>query len=472
MEEAIPFETFETVICQHLQARGLPAEIIEEGVNTGHQMFAVFRRKVSIASAGEEAHLALEVQAIGIHPVWGKIEESEMIVLSAPTPREALTLAAEQYVETTLTALLAFQSEAHATGFEEVQLDDGTQTYAHEGGIHLTTSPPHIRCSNENDKQVVENFFVNNPLIRFIPESLKKVVEYPGVAVLCLHVELGQDGVSASVLFSGEEVNSISEELAHNVAAACPTSTPFEANQVFVLQPKSVHDEEYWRIESKDPEGGGDYDTFATCSAGVKLEPFHYFFTDTFNLWLWGIFLSLWVLAIFFFSKMWIVTGTIVLVLALPVLYLGLIFFRTLSYKKEKFIHTLLTPGIIISVKPLRVLCSAPLAKSSFTPTRGEAFKILENPTLPVHRKKIGAKIPIASAFLGEDGDYWDSFDPEPICWASSKKEVIAEATAKLGVAEFERLQKHWESGEIPDQFRGIYKLDKPTPSPIPNSLS
>ncbi len=475
--EGPDFTLFEQEIAAHLTDWRLKPELMEQGVNVGSIILGVFRDKCSIASTGEDERnstfsLAIEITAKLLHPVWHKIDHSQMITVIGTSAEEALRAAAQRYANTTLTCLLSTRSEDHATGFEGLELDPIFDQYAPEGGIHLTVSPPHL-SGDSFDNHTQYNHLTENPLYRFFPDSLAQIVSIPTYQIVCATIIKHPKGnYGGEVTVNGEYNEDATCELVEKFAAFSGDWPEFDASQSFVLQPRKVVDDEHWRLETRDPISNPTHDSFATCAVEQKLEPRHYFLNEEGNIPLLktGGFLAL--LGGALLIPEWTIAAWIFMILGLGIIVLVFgSFFAGLKFAKEKFKYTLLTPGIITSLAPLKVLTLAPLAKTKFAPDRGDTFRFLDDPKLPGHNLTIGERIPIASHFTEarDDQIYWGDFVPEPVCWGVSDKTKLQESADKLGEHEFKRLENYWETGRIPPKFSGQLRAEK-LPPPMPGN--
>lgn len=467
------FTLFESDIEQHLKNRGVDTISMENGFRLGgNHVFAMFREQCSIASCGDGPEimhsLALEAKVSGIHPVWMKIEHSEMITLSGGSAEALLKEAAELFFTTTLSAILAISTENFATGIEDDHLNETVLRSAPEGGLDLTTSLPFLKISPEAMPNASMQMF-ERPMHRFFSNSLADIPSFETLMIITARISKFAPGkYSCDVAVNGEFYEKGSNELQNNYSQFSSNWPEFDAAQTFILQPGSVRNKEGWRTESHDPISDiAAHGSAASCAADQTLNPFHYLrHSQTTQLFLktGGVFAIIGLVSIFAFG--WLIAGGILSGIAILMICLAI---RVVRCAKPKFRYTLLTPGIITSISPVNVLVLAPLAKSKFAPDRGDALCYLKNAKLPGHNLTIGERIPIASSFSGRslDGNYWASFNPEPICWGVYDKEKIEESTLKLGNEEFETLEDYWKSGLVPSEFSGVIKVsDLPLEKP------
>jgi hypothetical protein len=123
------------------------------------------------------------------------------------------------------------------------------------------------------------------------------------------------------------------------------------------------------------------------------------------------------------------------------------------------FKNALLTPGVVVSEKPLAVVVLAPLGNGS-----GPAYNGLQRlslSSLPYHSSTPCTRVPVVSAFLpAESLDRWLAFSPELICWGTGRRANIDQCFERLGTEDFERLDACVAKGLIPKDDDELILLD------------
>ena len=126
----------------------------------------------------------------------------------------------------------------------------------------------------------------------------------------------------------------------------------------------------------------------------------------------------------------------------------------------HQFKNSLLTPGVVVSEKPLAVVGLAPLGNGSGTSYSG--LQRLELSGLPYHPHTSGTRLPLVSCFQPAEGlDRWLSFVPEPISWGTGRKANIDQCFARLGTEDFERLEACIRKGLVPENDDELILLDE-----------
>jgi hypothetical protein len=124
------------------------------------------------------------------------------------------------------------------------------------------------------------------------------------------------------------------------------------------------------------------------------------------------------------------------------------------------FKNALLTPGVIVSSRPLTVVVLAPLGNGQGPAYQG--LQRLDLRGLPYHARTPGTRVPCVSAFNPAEGlDRWLSFIPEPICWGTGRRELIDRCFERLGTGDFERLDACIARGLIPASADELILLDE-----------
>jgi len=123
------------------------------------------------------------------------------------------------------------------------------------------------------------------------------------------------------------------------------------------------------------------------------------------------------------------------------------------------FKNALLTPGVVVSEKPLAVVILAPLGNGTGPDFHG--LQRLTLSSLPYHASTPGTRLPVVSAFLPADGlDRWLAFSPELVCWGTGRRANIDHCFLRLGTEDFERLDACVANGLIPKDDDELILLD------------
>jgi hypothetical protein len=123
------------------------------------------------------------------------------------------------------------------------------------------------------------------------------------------------------------------------------------------------------------------------------------------------------------------------------------------------FKNALLTPGVVVSQKPLAVVILAPLSDGTGPDYHG--LQRLSLSSLPSHPNTPGTRIPVVSAFLPAEGlDRWLAFSPELVCWGTGSRAKMQECFLRLSTQDFERLDACVAKGLIPKDDDELILLD------------
>jgi hypothetical protein len=124
------------------------------------------------------------------------------------------------------------------------------------------------------------------------------------------------------------------------------------------------------------------------------------------------------------------------------------------------FKNALLTPGVVVSSKPLTIVVLAPLGNGQGPAYHG--LQRLDLKMLPYHAHTPGTRIPFVSAFQPAEGlDRWLAFNPEPICWGTGRRHLIDRCFKRLGTEDFDRLDACVAKGLIPRDDDELILLDE-----------
>jgi hypothetical protein len=123
------------------------------------------------------------------------------------------------------------------------------------------------------------------------------------------------------------------------------------------------------------------------------------------------------------------------------------------------FKNALLTPGVVVSEKPLAVVALAPLSNGSSGEYHG--LQRLNPSSLPYHAHQPGTRVPIVSAFVPAEGlDRWLAFSPVPVCWGTGRRDRMDECFRRLGTEDFDRLDACIARGLISKDEDELILLD------------
>lgn len=133
---------------------------------------------------------------------------------------------------------------------------------------------------------------------------------------------------------------------------------------------------------------------------------------------------------------------------ALVTVFLVCQIFRRWRNEKEDlyeiFEEGLLVPGIIINTNPLTLLVIAPLNAEEEVPMRYGCYR-MQVEHLPFIEGELYEKVPCAAMFFYEEGAYYHSFLPYPLCWATSRSEEIEAAVCSLDGEMKQEGQNYWK---------------------------
>ncbi len=123
------------------------------------------------------------------------------------------------------------------------------------------------------------------------------------------------------------------------------------------------------------------------------------------------------------------------------------------------FKNALLTPGVVVSEKPLAIVILAPLGDGTGPDYHG--LQRLSLSSLPSHPRTPGTRLPVVSAFLPAEGlDRWLAFSPELVSWGTGRRANIEQCFLRLGTHDFERLDACVAKGLIPKDDDELILLD------------
>lgn len=128
---------------------------------------------------------------------------------------------------------------------------------------------------------------------------------------------------------------------------------------------------------------------------------------------------------------------------------------------RQWYRNALLTPAVVVSLTPLRCLCTASLGNGGEEEYIGVRVLAME---LPETEAKVGKVLPCVSVFTpGDFDDRWASFDPRPIEWGTDDPREIARCMQKLDADDKKHLQeayRRYNAGEFRDEKVLTWVLD------------
>lgn len=228
---------------------------------------------------------------------------------------------------------------------------------------------------------------------------------------------------------------------------------------------------EFEKIKNSVPDGEIVNDSYSTSAPHVKASFLRILKYDNdwrgsfkFAVALIAIVLFFIVLSLYLFIHGRYIWGSL---LALPVLFFGKSAFLMLfmlpmmiSRMKQTYFSALLTAGVIVSVKPLRIACLVNIGNGS-----GKTFyglKIIEIDELPEHKVQLNEFIPCVSTFeSGENLFRWKDFTPSPISWGTSSAEDILRCKKKIDLVDFENALKTFREGKFSKKHGEIVILNE-----------
>jgi hypothetical protein len=146
--------------------------------------------------------------------------------------------------------------------------------------------------------------------------------------------------------------------------------------------------------------------------------------------------------------------------LALIGLLVGTMLAMGFNAAAKYFKNALLTPGVVVSEKPLAVVIGASLANGTGPDYYG--LQRLSLSSLPYHGRTPGTRLPAVSSFVPAEGlDRWLAFSPELICWGTGSRAKIEQCFERLGTEGFERLDACVARGFIPKDDDELILLDE-----------
>lgn len=152
------------------------------------------------------------------------------------------------------------------------------------------------------------------------------------------------------------------------------------------------------------------------------------------------------------------VWGSVLGIVALPLLYLATTFLQTL--KGDAYRNGLLIPGIVSQLQPLTITCLADVRTSSDDDFEEDAEEAQGNASaaaparvlwgvkqvvvqqLTMHSAQLGEQVPCVSLFGGEDenGAFYTAFEPRPLAWGTADARVIEQARRAIDEEEWDLL--------------------------------
>ena len=158
-----------------------------------------------------------------------------------------------------------------------------------------------------------------------------------------------------------------------------------------------------------------------------------------------------------FFALLFYGLGALLVLIDLIVLALMVMGY---SGAAQYFKNALLTPGVVVSEKPLAVVILASLGNGSGP--RYYGLQRLSLSSLPYHSNTPGTRVPAVCSFLPAEGlDRWLAFSPELICWGTGRRAKIEQCFERLGTEDFERLDACVAKGLIPKDDDELILLDE-----------
>jgi hypothetical protein len=193
----------------------------------------------------------------------------------------------------------------------------------------------------------------------------------------------------------------------------------------------------------------------ATSAAKAPLNPLRYLWFKTEPRLLAQIWLVLEAVAAGTFVLKWWIAGGIVT--ALCVALTGLLWWIC-RQTAVIYQHALLTAGIVVSKQPLEFVALANMSNSGGAPKC--ALKRVDIIRLPSHPEEVGTLIPCVSGFqAGPRLDRWGDFDPQPLCFGTGNRKLLAARAARLS-EDFASLQELFEQGRYPRKAGELLWLD------------
>jgi hypothetical protein len=170
--------------------------------------------------------------------------------------------------------------------------------------------------------------------------------------------------------------------------------------------------------------------------------------------------------AVAFVLDWWIVGG----ILALPCLALAGLCWWICRQETVIYRHALLTAGIVVSKQPLAFVALANMNNCGGAPDC--ALKRVDILRLPSHPEEVGTLFPCVAGFQeGPRSDRWGDFDPQPLCFGTSNRQLLAARAAKLS-EDFASLRALFEQGKYPRKAGELLWVGDPvartTPPPLP----
>ena len=490
-DPAFDFSVFESVLTEELTKAGLtPVPSEDEGDRsiTALPGLQLHRDAASMAEVEGETlkSVGFELQAKVEVPGWDTYQVMDYFSDSGDSKEEALTVGARNFATVTVPALVAL-AKGDMTAATGIKLTSATQGMSSNIEWHVFGGNDHVVGQKADEAR---EFFRQKPLFIQVLDAVTGMLSAPQLHWCFINLSKTADGNLLPMVYLDNNLSAEGmAELQAKISELEIPDGPWEIRTFYALLPKQpketfAHlpppdpDNEAWRKGKRD--GNIRNNSFSTSAPHVKLQTFHYLRSHDGMGCLFK-FLALPFIVMFVLSligQMWLIAGIFLIPTAAILWMLN----RILANTRMKYQDALLTPGIIVEESPLRFAVLAPLANSSdFSPTSGDAIKVISTTRLPGHPKTKGTRIPCVSSFTaGEDMFYWKDFDPEPIAWGTKDPAEIKRCEEKIGIDAFRELETYIAAGKIPTELNKLMRLDleeendanqtgpPPIPPPIP----
>jgi len=224
---------------------------------------------------------------------------------------------------------------------------------------------------------------------------------------------------------------------------------------------------EEFGLPEEDEGGAMVNESRATSAAKAPLNPVRFLWYKPETRLLVRTWLVLAALSAVAFGLGWWIAGGIV---ALPCLALTGLCWWICRQETVIFQHALLTPGIVVSKKPLAFVALANMNNCGGAPNC--ALKRVDILRLPSHPEEVGTLFPCVSGFQeGPRMDRWGDFNAQPLCFGTGNRQLLAARAAKL-FDDFAALKALFEQGKYPRKAGELLWVNDPdariTPPPLP----
>lgn len=478
MSSSPDFTIVERTLANALTDIGFTPKIVDDGVETGYPLLALFRTRGEVVTVpdapGHGAFATIEIRTLGAHPVYGKIDFRDLVTVRGDTPELALERAAQSYANTTLAALMAFFDNSVDPGSPAPEIPAVPLEGGGELGWHTIASRADVL---DEPAGVLASHLGQHPPVELITDIFIDHLHRSGAAWAKIFAAQNPDGKHTfGCTINGEKAIDAEMALAANWTQPDTLSPGWEFRQFIIVQPADIQKAEAWRTDDwkPGPDVKKDHSSFATSPANTKLAVFHYARSADKEGCLTRMALVCLLLAVAGAVAGWFWLTAVML---LPVGYFVRLLVRNIRYEKEKYLHGLLVPGVVTSIKPLQVAVLAPLANSRFAETRGDAIKLIEPDRLPGHPVEVGTRVPCVACFSQPTADtprgYWSDFNPEPLCWGTADTAHLRLRAQEIGDQAFAGLEAHIAADHLPGGSKELYLIDRiGNPPPVPPATS